>query len=176
MAIDPDLAPDLENFPLFVDQESRPLVPDLFSARLGFLDPHPIGLKRRAFFVRGERNGEVMLGPKFGVFFDAVFGNPEKGDARLGKRVALFGKAYCLLRAARRVILGIEEQHELLAFEIRKANWAVFTGQGKGGGFITGVKHKGPCRRIQLIGNQLVGLYLLRALWPGCKHGLSGGQ
>lgn len=128
MAFDFDLGVDLYDLALFVDDERRALNAHVFAAVHGFLLPRAVGLGDLVIFIANESEGQFELALEFVVRLHAV-GADTKDDSVLSAE-GLVGVAELtgFRRAARRIVFGIEIQHDVLAAKILQPNGAVTVG------------------------------------------------
>ena len=129
-----DLAPASGNASCLVDQERRALDAHVLAAVHRLLDPHAVGVSDRLVVVGGETHSEVVLFAELLVAFDAVGRYADHLDAGLAKIGCEPGEILGFHRAAGGVVLGIEIEHDRLAFEAQELDLAPLSvGSSKSG-------------------------------------------
>src|SRR5574340_73107 len=116
--VDLDLGPHLRDLSLLVDEERRPLDPGVLAAVELLLLPDAVRLRDRARIVTEEGEVQIVLVAELPMARVVVAAHTE--DDRPFRRHArqVVTEATGLCRASRRVVLGIEVQHDLLPAKI----------------------------------------------------------
>src|SRR5438034_9148104 len=109
-----DLRPDPNDLAALVNEERRPLDPEVLPTVQVFLLPNPVGLGHPAFVVAEQREVEIVLLPELDVAHRVVATHAEDDRALRRDPAEVVAEAARLLRATRRVVLRIEVQHDLL--------------------------------------------------------------
>src|SRR5713101_2637380 len=109
-----DLGPDSRDLASLVDEEGRALDPEVFSAVQVLFLPDPVGFRDSALVVAQQRKVEVILVPELCVARGVVPAHPEHYRPFRLDAAEIVPETAGLFRAARRVILRVEVQDDLL--------------------------------------------------------------
>src|SRR5213080_4712673 len=117
-----DLRPDPNDLAALVNEERRPLDPEVLPTVQVFLLPNPVGLGHPAFVVAEQREVEIVLLPELDMAHRVVATHAEDDRALRRDPAEVVAEAASLLRATRRVVLRIEVQHDLLPSKLFERN------------------------------------------------------
>ena len=82
MAFDPNLAPNLGDLSLFVDQERGAFDAHIGAAVILLFGPDPQGIGQATFFcICRQWSGQLMLGDKILVLLGLILADPQHGCA-----------------------------------------------------------------------------------------------
>src|SRR5580704_2853406 len=124
------LVPDLGDGAGLVDQEGGALDAHVLAAVEALLHPGAVLRADLAVFVRHQREGEAVFLLELVVLLHAVLGDADHLCLDLGKVGQGVAKAAGLGGAARRVVLGIEVEHDRLAAQVRQFQLLAAVGGG----------------------------------------------
>src|SRR6266704_5356926 len=97
----------------------------------------PVGLRNLAVLIAQQREGEAVFLDELLMGLGVVHADAQYDGVSLLDRAQGVPKAARFLGAPRRVVLGVEVEHHLFAFEALQADrLAVLVGQGEVGGFV----------------------------------------
>ena len=124
------LGPDLLDFPFWIDEIGNAMDTFVFLAHEFLWAPRAIGFNDCLVIVRDQHKGQAIFRHKLVVFCRGIATHPEQhGFCFLELDVFITERAG-LLRSARRVVLGVKEQHHMFALELPKGNLATTVGRG----------------------------------------------
>ena len=124
------LGPDLLDFPFWIDEIGNAMDTLVFLAHEFLWAPSAIGFNDCLVLVRDQRKGQAIFRHKLVVFCRGIATHPEQhGFCFLELDVFITERAG-LLRSARRVVLGVKEQHHVFAHKLPKGNLATTVGRG----------------------------------------------
>ena len=134
MAGNLDLAPDGGDPPIAADQEGRAVDAHVLLAVHALLDPRAIGFDDCPLGVGGEVDAEAVLLAEPGVGGDRVLRYADDGGVGGGEGILQAGEGDRLGRAAGRVVLRIEIEHDLAPRERGEAGVTATVGRQVEGG------------------------------------------
>ena len=124
------LGPDLLDFPLWIDEIGNAMDTLVFLAHEFLWAPRAIGLNNFLVLVRDQPKGQAIFRHKLVVFGRGIAAHPKQhGFCFLELDVFITERAG-FLRSARRVVLGVKEQHHMFALALPKGNLATPVGRG----------------------------------------------
>ena len=130
------LGPDLLDFPLWIDEIGNAIDTLVFLAHEFLWAPRAIGLHNFLVLVRDQPKGQAIFRHKLVVFGHGIAAHPKQHGFCLLELDVFITERAGLLRSARRVVLGVKEQHHVFALELPKGNLATTvgrTGEGRSG-------------------------------------------
>src|SRR5579883_1822630 len=146
MAGDLHLAPDAAHHALLVDEVGCTLDSHIFPAIHALLDPDAVALADFALGVGGKDERKLVLLLEFVVRGYAVLRDADDHRRHLAEFREGVAEPAGFGRAARRVVLGIEIEHDLLAAQFGERDLAVAVGrQGEIRRFLTDLDTHDSC-------------------------------
>ena len=124
------LGPDLLDFPLWIDEIGNAMDTFVFLAHEFLWAPRAIGLHNFLVLVRDQPKGQAIFRHKLVVLGRGIAAHPKQHGFCLLEMDVFITERAGLLRSARRVVLGVKEQHHVFALELPKGNLATTVGRG----------------------------------------------
>src|SRR6266851_444248 len=124
------LVPDLGHGAGLVDQEGGALDAHVLATIEALLDPGAVLRADLAVLVGHQREGEAVFLLELVVLLHAVLGDADHRSLHLGEVGQGIAKAAGLGGAARRVVLGIEVEHDRFAAQVRQFQFLAAVGGG----------------------------------------------
>ena len=118
MARDLHLAPDLRDLPIGADQESCAFNAHIVAAVHRFFDPDSERFADCSTLVAAQCNVQIIFADEFRMAFDRVLRDADNIRPGLDEVRSKRRKVLCFPRAAGRIILGIELEHQTSALVI----------------------------------------------------------
>src|SRR5262245_25698729 len=112
------LVEDLFDLSLFINQKSHAVIAHVLSAQKLLLTIGTIGFRNRLVGIRQKTEGQVVLGREFSVGSFAIERYSQDLNAAPLEFSKCIAKLTCFPGATRRVVFGIEIEHDLLAAKI----------------------------------------------------------
>ena len=124
------LGPDLLDFPLWIDEIGNAMDTLVFLAHEFLWAPRAIGFNDFLVLVGNQRKGQTVFRHKLVVFDRGIAAHPKQhGFCFLELDVFITERAG-FLRSARRVVLGVKEQHNMFTLKLPKGSLATTVGRG----------------------------------------------
>ena len=127
------LGPYLLNFALWINQKADAVDALVFLAHEFLWAPRAIGFNDFFVLIRDQCKGQAVFRHKLVVFCRGIAAHPEQHGVGFSKLSVFITERAGLFRSARRVVLGVKEQHHVVALELPKGNLATSVGQGSEG-------------------------------------------
>ena len=124
------LGPDLLDFPLWIDEIGNAMDTLVFLAHEFLWAPRAIGLNNFLVLVRDQPKGQAIFRHKLVVLGRGIAAHPKQHGFCLLELDVFITERAGLLRSARRVVLGVKEQHHVFAHKLLKGNLATPVGRG----------------------------------------------
>ena len=124
------LGPDLLDFPFWIDEIGNAMDTLVFLAHEFLWAPSAIGFNDFLVLVRDQRKGQAIFRHKLVVLGRGIAAHPKQHGFCLLEMDVFITERAGLLRSARRVVLGVKEQHHMFALELSKGSLATAVGRG----------------------------------------------
>jgi len=123
------LGPDLLDFPLWIDEIGNAMDTLVFLAHEFLWAPSAIGFNDCLVIVRDQHKGQAIFCYKLVVFGRGIAAHPKQHGFCLLEMDVFITERAGFLRSARRVVLGVKEQHNMFALKLPKGNLATAVGR-----------------------------------------------
>jgi len=125
--------PDLLDFALWINQKADAVDAFVFLAHKFLWTPCTIGFNDFFALIRNQCKGQAVFSHKLVMFCRGIAAHPEQHGVGFSKLSVFITERAGFLRSARRVVLGVKEQHHVFALERPKGNLATSVGRGSEG-------------------------------------------
>ncbi len=123
------LGPDLLDFPLWIDEIGNAMDTLVFLAHEFLWAPRAIGIHNFLVLVRDQPKGQAIFRHKLVVLGRGIAAHSEQHGFCLLEMDVFITERAGFLRSARRVVLGVKEQHHVFALKLLKGNLATAVGR-----------------------------------------------